>query len=224
MWQPQIEALGEEYNVIAFDLPAHGSNKGQSFTLAAAIEAVDEAINHSGADRVLLAGLSLGGYVAMAYAAQHGGRVAGLFLSGSCVQYFGRIGWHARLVVLWLWFTTQQHFEQLQRKILGRTIASRYVDLMAEYGISLTGARSSFRSMIGVNYCRLLRQYSGPVMIVNGERDAINRQYQPALAACAPDSETALIEDAGHVCNLEQPSRYTALLRRFAQDVFGAEP
>lgn len=223
MWQPQIEALGEEYNVIAIDLPGHGSKQGQRFTLAAAVEAVDKAIDDSGTDKVLLVGLSLGGYVAMAYAAQHGGRVAGIFLSGCCVQYFGRIGWHARLVVLWLWFATQRRFEQLQRKILGHTIPTKYVDLMAEHGISLTGARSSFRSMIGVNYCRLLRQYSGPVMIVNGERDAINRQYQPALAACAPGCETAVIEDAGHVCNLEQADRFSGLVREFAQSTFSRD-
>ena len=60
-------------DVAAPDLPGHGRRAGERFTTAAAVAAIEEAVESG--DRalpVVLAGHSLGGYMAMAYAARHG--------------------------------------------------------------------------------------------------------------------------------------------------------
>ncbi len=71
MWMPQMEALSDEFRVIAIDLPGHGVLHEQSFQLKAAVQAVMESLRQQTDDRALIVGLSLGGYVAMAYAHDH---------------------------------------------------------------------------------------------------------------------------------------------------------
>src|SRR3982750_4376850 len=82
MWRAQVDALravGRE--VLAIDLPGHGSRRGETFTLAGAVEAVDDGAARASAragSPALVVGLSLGGYVAIAHAARHPDHVAGL--------------------------------------------------------------------------------------------------------------------------------------------------
>src|SRR5260370_14466990 len=68
MWVPQMEALSDEFRVIAVDLPGHGTLRKQPFRLEAAVQAVMESLRQQTNDRALILGLSLGGYVSMAHA------------------------------------------------------------------------------------------------------------------------------------------------------------
>ena len=92
MWMPQLEALSDEFRVIAIDLPGHGTLHEQPFQLKAAVQAVMESLRQQTHDRALIVGLSLGGYVAMACAHDHPQEIAGLVLSGCCIDYRGAIG------------------------------------------------------------------------------------------------------------------------------------
>ena len=92
MWLPQLKALSDEFRVIALDLPGHGALRKQQFQLKAAVQAVMESLKQQTHDRALIVGLSLGGYVAMACAYDHPQEIAGLALSGCCIDYHGPIG------------------------------------------------------------------------------------------------------------------------------------
>jgi pimeloyl-ACP methyl ester carboxylesterase len=92
MWVPQMETFSDEFLVIAVDLPGHGALREQPFRLEAAIQAVMESLRHQSHDRALIVGLSLGGYIAMACAHEHPQEIAGLVLSGCCIDYRGALG------------------------------------------------------------------------------------------------------------------------------------
>ena len=75
-WTDQIEHVESAASI---DLPGHGRRRGERFTLSLAVQAVVDAID----ERALVVGHSLGGYVAIAAAARHPERVAGLIANGS---------------------------------------------------------------------------------------------------------------------------------------------
>src|SRR5215471_10032695 len=87
MWLPQLEALSEEFRVIALDLPGLGPLREPPFQLQAAVQAVMESPRQHTHNRALIVGLSLGGYVAMVCANAHPQEIAGLVLSGCCLDY-----------------------------------------------------------------------------------------------------------------------------------------
>jgi pimeloyl-ACP methyl ester carboxylesterase len=97
MWMPQLEALSDEFRVIALDLPGHGALREQPFRLKAAVQIVMESLTQQTHGLALIVGLSLGGYVAMACAHAYPQEIAGLVLSGCCIDYRGPIG-----IISWL--------------------------------------------------------------------------------------------------------------------------
>lgn len=82
-WAPYAELLpGAE--VVAPDLPGHGSRLGEAFTTDSAVAVIEEAVAGAAPGQpVVLAGHSLGGYMSSVYAARHPERLAGLVLIGA---------------------------------------------------------------------------------------------------------------------------------------------
>src|SRR6478735_1396666 len=73
-----------DLELVVPDLPAHGTRRGEEFTWEGALQVIDEAVEGGDAEvPVVLAGHSLGGYLAMAWASEHPHRLAGLALLGA---------------------------------------------------------------------------------------------------------------------------------------------
>src|SRR5689334_1905374 len=69
MWAPLRRHLDPRLQVLAPDLPGHGSRRGERFTLEGAVETVRQAVEALAPAPVLLVGDSLGGYTALSSAA-----------------------------------------------------------------------------------------------------------------------------------------------------------
>ncbi|HEX2088378.1 MAG TPA: alpha/beta hydrolase, partial [Actinomycetota bacterium] len=84
MWEPQITGL-PGVALAAPNLPGFGGTplSEGTLTMDAAADAVAEAASREGLDRVVVCGLSLGGYVAFAFWRRHQDRVSGLVLANT---------------------------------------------------------------------------------------------------------------------------------------------
>jgi pimeloyl-ACP methyl ester carboxylesterase len=60
-----------------------------------------------------------------------------------------------------------------------------------------------------------LEQLRVPTLLIAGEKDAISRQASEELASYLPNARLEVIENAGHVVNLQAPARFNAVLREF---------
>jgi pimeloyl-ACP methyl ester carboxylesterase len=60
----------------------------------------------------------------------------------------------------------------------------------------------------------MLESYRGPVLILNGERDKVNREREDD-AARRWNAELMVIPDSGHSCVLSQPDAFSAAARAF---------
>ena len=216
MWLPQIDALKETFDLLAIDLPGHGALRHQAFTLPKAVLQVAEVISTETTGKVITVGLSLGGYVAIAHAAKYPEQVKGLVVSGSAVPLFGWLGFFLKLNSLFLKLINAKLFNYLQAKILKRSLSDIFVDAIVKGGLSAKGGGESISELIGVNFHSLLKQYPGPVLIINGENDKINRRYETKLASAARKGSIERIPKSGHLCNLENPDAFSKAIQTFA--------
>lgn len=93
LWEPQLEAVrAEGYEAVAVDLPGHGVRRDERFTLDGALSVVDEAVASvgGGTGPVVVAGLSLGGYVTLEYAARRPERLVGALASACTCDPHGK--------------------------------------------------------------------------------------------------------------------------------------
>ena len=220
MWRHQEEQLrAAGYPVLAIDLPGHGKRMGEPFTVPAALAAIDDGVAHLGG-RVLLVGLSLGGYYAMAYAAQRPDRVAGLVAAGCSAVPKGVLleGYRvlARMIHrlpdrgLWL-------HETMARRLLPPAGAR---DVLAG-GAALDVMDAGLRATATLTPLASLAAYPGPIWLVNGALDHFRLNERRFLAACR-NGEVVVVPGATHLSSLAQPERFTTILLRVAGQVSAA--
>ena len=92
MWLPQLRGLSDVFYVIAPDLPGHGALANVPFTFAAAAQTLADIIRQQANGRSLVAGVSLGGYIAIELARRSPELVSGPVLSGCSLNFDGFLG------------------------------------------------------------------------------------------------------------------------------------
>jgi pimeloyl-ACP methyl ester carboxylesterase len=218
MWIPQMEALSDEFRVLAVDLPGHGMLREQPFQLASAVQIIVEGLRQETNGRALVVGLSLGGYVAMAYASAHVRDIAGLVLSGCCIDYRGTIGLLSRLDSFLVTALFSEHrLTQMQAKMLRSMFPESMVEPQLTAGFSWKVLSQVYRELALHDFRAMLRTFPGPVLIVNGENDKRNRKAEAELLRATQDGQVQIITQANHLCNLEQPEAFTDQVRTFAR-------
>ncbi|TFC58593.1 alpha/beta fold hydrolase [Cryobacterium sp. TMT2-15-1] len=217
MWRRQLSMLGEAgHPALAIDLPGHGSRMDQTFTVAGALAAIDEGVAALGG-RVLLVGLSLGGYYAIEYAARHPQKVAGLVAAGSCAlpagwlldAYRGLARLIRRLPDQGLWLHTTLVRVLLPSGGAADTLAGGVPLTVMDAGLGATGSLRPLDS---------LARYPGPVWLVNGSLDQFRLHERRFLAACR-DGRLVIVPRASHLVSLAQPERFAAVLSGILTEV-----
>jgi pimeloyl-ACP methyl ester carboxylesterase len=84
MWEANLPALAGERLVITWDLPGHGESDtpadAAAYTHEESLTAIGSLLDAAGAERAVLGGQSLGGFLSLRFALEHPERVAGLVL------------------------------------------------------------------------------------------------------------------------------------------------
>lgn len=205
---------GGAFRVIAPDLPGHGSFRHEPFVLQRAVEWVAEVIDREAGGRAVVCGLSLGGYVAIALADRYPERVEGLVISGASASYLGWGGFTTRLsgrLMRVVGGRMRSKAEQSLLRVGDPEITGPIVDL----GLSMRGAADALIGLPGHDFHAMAQRFVGPVLILNGERDSVNRKEEHALLARLARGRIETIEDAGHSCAVTRPDAFRAAVERF---------
>ncbi len=221
MWRAQVEALGRSgRRALAVDLPGHGERLTEPFDVTRSLEVVDDAVDGLGG-RAVVVGLSLGGYLGIAYAASRPGRTAGL-VAAACSTDPGT--W-----VTGAWRSLARLIGRLPDR--GAWLNRTAVDLaippdgardLGEGGFALDVMVDMLTAMRAVRPLDDLRRTRCPVWLVNGTLDHFRAQENAFLAAC-PDGRLVHVRGATHLVSLVRPVAFTRVLLEALADVDARE-
>ena len=222
MWLPQMRALSDDYRIIAPDLPGHGTLAHVPFSFAAAVQNLTELIREQAQGQAIVAGLSLGGYIAIELAQRHPDSVAGLVLSGCSLNFVGVLGLYLKIVSGWMrrgWLKqSRAQAEQKTRRMFPPALAD-VSEAQLRAGVYPEPLGPSFAEMAGKDFTVSLRQYPGPGLILNGERDAASRRGEARFVEALHQGRAQIVPRARHACNLDNPEAYNQAVRSFAQSI-----
>lgn len=220
-WAPQLP-LAEQERLVMPDRRGFGQSTAPA-GLALEWRDIDRLVE---GDRIVLIGLSQGASVALDYARRRPERVAGLVVVGAPLHDV---------------VPHDSDEDALPRSYYSTMVAEGQLDAMkAEWRQHpLTRISPAAQPMLDA----MLDSYDGrdlravqqpiaitahdlaalpmPVLAIAGDDDMPwRRRVADFIGATSPSGRTVIIEGAGHLCNLDQPMRFNALLRDFTSPLF----
>lgn len=224
MWQMQFAALAAEVRVIVVDLPGFGESKAAPFTVDSAADQVATVLDTLGIARAVVGGLSMGGYVAMAFARRHADRLAGLILADTKSDADDEPARQNRDKTLALVKEkgTAAAIDSMLPKLLGddaRTNRPEVADAVRRIAVRQSSAAVQHAILAlrdRPDATTGLTAIVVPTLIVVGEHDAITPPAAAeAMVSRIPGCRLATIPGAGHLSNLENGEAFTAAVRDF---------
>lgn len=230
MYAPQLEALSDEYRVAAYDLRARTERAETPYDLWDLVEDCRAVVEGLEMDRPVLAGMSMGGFMALRYAIEYPDEVSGLVLIDAISEphpdddvelYRGMIDQiRDDESVPENTARTSSHF------LFGETtreersdLVERWIDRWTTYpGESVYQEISSWLDRDDVT--DQLEALNVPALVVHGEEDASLDVEQAEPMAEALDARMDVIPEAGHSSNLEQPGAVNDSIREFLEEVY----
>ena len=226
MWRPQLEALADEFTVVAWDEPGAGSSADlpPGFGLADYAGALAALIEHLGLGPVHLAGLSWGGTVALELYRLRPELVATLLLLDTYAGWKGSLPAdevRARVELAEAMLAAPgADFAPVLPGLFAGEPPAELLGLLAEVSAAVRpeSMRAQMSAMAEADLTEVLPRIEVPALLVWGEHDArspldVAREFERRI----PGAELVVIPDAGHVSNLEQPDRFNAAVREFCR-------
>jgi pimeloyl-ACP methyl ester carboxylesterase len=229
MWADQIPALSPKYRVIAPDLRGFGrSPPAGPFTIEDLADDVYSLSAKLKLHNFVLAGLSMGGYVSLAFAAKYAHLLRGLILLDTKSEADTDEGRKARDTMIETARTkgSAAIADAMQPKLLAAgtiankpTIVNRFRE-MAEGNSPETLALALAAMRDRPDRTNVLRDIKVPTLIIVGDQDAVTPpSVAEAMHRAAAGSTLAIIRGAGHMTPMEQPEQVNAAIDTFLETV-----
>jgi 3-oxoadipate enol-lactonase len=226
MWLPQVEALGG-YEVIVPDLRGFGAGAGLAGEVTDMDLLADDIatlLDERKLERVVLCGLSMGGYVALAFARRHPDRLGGLVLCDTRPGADGDDARAARLAMAERVLAEGVEFlpEVMIPRLLGETTRRDQPELVQTVTRTILdqhprGIAAAQRGMAErLDSTEVLRRIDVPALVITGlEDDLIAPDESREMAAAIRDSRLVQVPGAGHLVNLEKADMVNEALLDF---------
>lgn len=227
MWQPQIDALSIDAHVIAPDLRGHGDSTPTEGVYSMDLLAEDcakllDTLNIT--EKIVVCGLSMGGYISFAFARKFPNRLAALILTATRAAPDTEEGKLNRQRSIAL--AREQGIAPIIESMLARVLSP--VTLQNNPALVETVRQimqhTSLQAVIGdlqgmierIDSRPFLKQISVPTLIIHGKDDnLIPIEEAQAMQAAIPSSRLLILENAAHLPNLEASERFNQAIREF---------
>ena len=227
MWEAQSQALGDAgHRVVAPDLRGFGRSRADTpFTIESLADDVHALLSAIGALPCVLAGLSMGGYVALAYAGKYPDDLRGLVLVDTKAEADTEEGRQGR-----------QKMIDLVRKDGSKAVADLMMPkMLAAESAARPQLAGSLRAMMEscppktIEHALAamrdrpdrvgeLGSIKVPALVIVGDADAITPPaVAESMAKKIPGADLVTIRGAGHMSPMEQPESVTGALQTFLE-------
>ena len=228
MWDMQVAALKENYRVIAYDIRGHGNSEPgiDEFFIELFVLDLLRLMEKLRIEKSVLCGLSLGGYIALNAVLKHPDRFDGLILNDTqCIADTPEIKENrCQAIIRIMKNGVEQYTDEIIKNLFAAESFTKMKNVIAEVKemIISTPKQSLCNTLHALaerkETCTQLPEINIPVLIMVGKEDKIT----PIAAAQQMhekilNSKLEIIQQAGHLSNLENPTAFNTHLVKFLE-------
>lgn len=226
MWREQVEALSADYRVITPDLRGHGETTAtlELATMDEMAQDVAALMDELEIERATIGGLSMGGYVTLAFYRRFPSRASALILADTRPQADTNEARSNRAEQAEKVLTEGMEAiadDFLKKALAPATFAERpeVVSRVRQMvtGTNPQGAAAALRGMaVRDDQTSLLPEIIAPTLIIVGSEDQLTPPGDARLMKSAiRGSRLEVIEGAAHASNIERPIEFNRALKEF---------
>jgi pimeloyl-ACP methyl ester carboxylesterase len=216
MWAEQIPALSQAFRLITWDMRGHGQttapDDANKYSEAETIADMAAVLDACGADTAVIGGLSLGGYMSLAFYRQHPERTRALMLFDTGPGFRNpdaRTQWNQRAEE---WATTIETLGLGALARLGTDEMQRDWHTNAQ---ALAHAARGMLAQFNADVLESLPNIHVPTLILVGENDEPFLAPAEYMAKKIPNAKKIVIPDAGHAANMHNPNAFNSAVLAF---------
>ena len=212
MWSGQIESLSAKHQLVLWDMRGHGqsdypedptaySEPDTVADMAALLDAV-------GADKAIIGGLSLGGYMSLAFHLRHPARCRALLIIDTGPGFKkddAREGWNQN---------ARSRADTLEKDGLAtlKTGSAERAYAVHRDALGLAKAARGMLTQRDATVIESLPNIKVPSVVIVGSKDTPFIAASDYMAAKIPGAQKIVIDDAGHASNIDQPKAFNDAL------------
>jgi pimeloyl-ACP methyl ester carboxylesterase len=231
LWAPQLHGLADVARVLAPDLRGHGDSQVMPGVywmelLAGDLNAFLDALEIT--DPVVICGLSMGGYIALAFHRKYASRMAGLILTATRAGADSPEGKAGRDQAAQT--AQEKGLSAIADAMLPKMLSPKTYEQRPELvnRVRTIMEDNSLEAILGdlegmkerPDSTPALQEIHLPTLILHGADDQIIPVKEAeAMRDAIPNARLQLIPDAGHLLNLEQPDLFNQAVRSFLQSI-----
>jgi pimeloyl-ACP methyl ester carboxylesterase len=215
MWRGQIEALSKHHKLVLWDMRGHGRSDypgdASAYSEALTVGDIAALLDEVGVERAIVGGLSLGGYMSLAFYRACPERVRALLIIDTGPGFKkddAREAWNKRA------HDTGDRFEREGLAVLASASHERS---MASHR-DASGLARAARGMLTQRDARVIETLPDikvPSLVVVGADDTPFLAASDYVAAKIPAAKKAMIPAAGHAVNIDQPQAFIEAVLTF---------
>ena len=214
MWQSQIEALGAAHTLVLWDMRGHGRSDSpenpDAYSETATVADMAALLDAVGVGTAIVGGLSLGGYMSLAFHLAHPERVRALLIIDTGPGYKRdepRDAWNRRAL---------ERADDIERR--GKAAVAGSPEQAQAVHNDLNGLARAARGMLTQRSRRVidsLPDIQVPAIVIAGANDEPFLAATDYMATKIPRATKHIIADAGHAVNIDQPAAFNATITAF---------
>ena len=215
MWRGQIEEFSRDHTLVLWDFRGHGQSDypadPAAYSEEATVSDMSAILDAVGAKTAIIGGLSLGGYMSLAFHLRHPERCRALLIIDTGPGFKkdeARAAWNERS------HQTAAKFDAEGLAPLAKGSAERSNSRHRD----ATGLAHAARGMLtqrDAGVINSLPDIKVPSLVLVGSNDTPFLAATDYMAAKIAGSTKVVIPDAGHAANIDQPAAFNAALRAF---------
>jgi pimeloyl-ACP methyl ester carboxylesterase len=208
MWQGQVAALSKHHKLVLWDMRGHGQSDypedPAAYSEALTVGDIAALLDAVGARTAIVGGLSLGGYMSLAFYRAHPERVSALLIIDTGPGFKkddARDTWNRRAL------DTAERLDREGLAVLKSATRERAIATHRD----ATGLARAARGMLTQRDARVIEvlpEIKVPSLVVVGADDTPFLAASDYMAAKIPGASKVVIPSAGHAVNIDQPQAF----------------
>jgi pimeloyl-ACP methyl ester carboxylesterase len=226
MWKPQVDEFGGRMKVFAPNLPGFGGTDavGPVMGMDRSADMIAALLREQGVERVVVCGLSMGGYVALQLWKRHPALISGLVFANTKASADDEAAKDRRKQLADRLLTEGNGFLAENPPPLFSEEAPGELVTLVKNVIAAQPAASIAAASLGMaerpDFTPELGGITVPTLVITGDKDTlIPPEATKPMADGIPNARYEVIEHSGHLSNLQAPDQFNALLKEHLERV-----